>query len=97
MVIGVGYMEIQVFEAHSLKEKRRVVKSLLERARHRFNAGIAEVDYQDVWQLAGIGIVCISTSSSHANQMVDEVLNYLERNLRFGSVIDVHIELIHVG
>jgi uncharacterized protein YlxP (DUF503 family) len=94
MVIGVGYMTIQVFESHSLKEKRRVVKSLLERARHRFNAGIAEVDYQDTWQMAGIGVTCISSSAQHADQMVSEILGFLERNVAFGAVVDIHTELI---
>lgn len=96
MVIGVGYIEIQVSEAHSLKEKRRVVRSLLDRARNRFNASIAEVDYQDTWQMAGIAVTCVSNSSSHADQMVSEVLGYLEGNVRFGAVAYIHTELIHV-
>ncbi len=95
MVIGVGYIEINVFEAHSLKEKRRVVRSLIERTRHRFNASVAEVDYQDIWQMAAIGVTCVSNSSQHAESMIQEVLSYLERNVRFGSVIDIHTEIIH--
>lgn len=97
MVIGFGYLEISVFEAHSLKEKRKVVRSLIDRTRHRYNASVAEVDYQDVWQTAAIAVTCVSASSSHADQMLQEILGFMERNLMFGSVIEIHTELIHMG
>ncbi len=96
MVIGFGYVTLHIFESHSLKEKRRVVKSLLERARNRYNVSIAEVDFQDTWQMAGIGFTVISSSGSHANSMLTEILRFIESNAAFGSVADVHTELIHV-
>jgi len=96
MVIGVGYVTLHVFESHSLKEKRRVVKSLLERARNRYNVSIAEVDHQDSWQLAGIGFTCISSSGSHADSMLAEIHRFIESNVAFGSVADVHTELIYM-
>lgn len=96
MVIGFGYVTIYIFESHSLKEKRRVVRSLLERARHRYNLSISEVDHQDSWQMAGIGFTCISNSASHADSMLAEILRFIESNVSFGSVADVHTELIHV-
>lgn len=96
MVIGFGYVTLHIFESHSLKEKRRVVKSLLERARNRYNVSIAEVDHQDTWQMAGIGFTCISNSSSHADSMLAEIHRFIESNAAFGSVADVHTELIHV-
>lgn len=95
MVVGVGYVTIQVFESHSLKEKRRVVRSLVERARHRFNASISEVSYQDTWQMAGIGITCASNSGAHADQMLTEIVRFIEANLAFGAVADVHTELLY--
>lgn len=96
MVIGFGYVTIYICESHSLKEKRRVVRSLLERARHRYNLSISEVDHQDSWQMAGIGFTCISNSASHADSMLAEILRFIESNVSFGSVADVHTELIHV-
>lgn len=96
MVIGFGYVTIHVFESHSLKEKRRVVKSLVERARNRYNVSISEVDYQDSWQVAGIGFTCITNSASHADSMLSEILRFIETNVAFGSLADVHTELIHV-
>lgn len=96
IVVGVGYLTIQVFESHSLKEKRRVVRSLVERARMRFNAGVAEVDFLDSWQTAGIAFTVVSNSSSHADQMLATIVQFFEANAAFGSVSDVTTELIHV-
>jgi uncharacterized protein len=96
VVIGVGYVKLHVFESHSLKEKRRVVRSLVERARNRFNASVAEVDYLDSWQVAGIGFTCVSNSGPHADQMLAEIIRFLESNSAFGSVADVSTELIHI-
>lgn len=96
MVIGVGYVTLHVLESHSLKEKRRVVRSLIERARGRFNASVAEVDHLDSWQVAGIGFTCVSNSGSHADQMLAEIIRFIERNAAFGSLADVSTELIHV-
>jgi uncharacterized protein len=97
MVIGYGYVTLHIFESHSLKDKRRVVKSLLERARNRYNVSIAEVDYQDTWQMAGIGFTVISSSSSHADSMLTEIHRFIESNVAFGSVADVHTELLHAS
>jgi uncharacterized protein len=96
MVIGVGYVTLHVFESHSLKEKRRVVRSLIERTRGRFNAGVAEVDYLDSRQMAGIGFTCISNSGAHADQMLAEIIRFIESNAAFGSLSDVSTELIHI-
>ena len=96
MVIGVGYVSIQLHESQSLKDKRRVVKSLLERGRRRYNAALAEVDYLDSWQMAGIGIACVSTSGGHADQMLAEIIRFIEANAPFGAVADVSTELIHM-
>lgn len=96
MVVGVGYVKLHVFESHSLKEKRRVVRSLVERARNRFNASVAEVDHLDSWQVAGIGFTCVSNSSAHADQMLAEIIQFIEGNAAFGSLGEVSTELIHM-
>lgn len=96
MVIGVGYVTLHIFESHSLKEKRRVVRSLVERARQRFNASVAEVDHLDSWQVAGIGFTCVSNSGAHADQMLASIVSFIESNAAFGSVADISTELIHI-
>lgn len=96
MVIGVGHVTIHVHESHSLKEKRRVVRSLVERARQRFNASVAEVDNLDNWQVAGIGFSCVSNSGAHADRMLAEIVRFIEANAPFGALADVATELIHI-
>ncbi|MDX1675224.1 MAG: DUF503 domain-containing protein [Longimicrobiales bacterium] len=71
MVVGVITWEIQIFDARSLKEKRKVVKSLKERLRSRFNLSVAETDYQDSWQRAELTAVIVATDRPYA----DKVLN----------------------
>ncbi len=97
MVVGVGYVSVQLFASQSLKDKRRVVRSVIERTRKRYNASVAEVDYLDSWQMAGIGFSCVSNSSSHVDSMLAEVLRFIEANLAEGAIADVSTELIHMS
>ncbi|MCC6586579.1 MAG: DUF503 domain-containing protein [Bryobacterales bacterium] len=74
--IGVLTMELRIEHAHSLKEKRHVVKSLKERLRHHHNIAIAEIDYQDLWQSSLISAVTVSSS----RQLAEQVLQAVERD-----------------
>jgi uncharacterized protein YlxP (DUF503 family) len=72
--------DIQIPHSASLKDKRRVLKSLKDRVRARFNASIAEIDHQDEWQRSIIGITMISNDRQHLergfaalNRLVEEV------------------------
>jgi uncharacterized protein YlxP (DUF503 family) len=96
VVIGVGYVTLHIYASQSLKDKRRVVRSLVERTRQRFNASVAEVDHLDAWQVAGIGFSCVSNSGAHADRMLAEIVRFIESNVAFGSLGEVSTELIHV-
>lgn len=74
--IGVLTMELRIEHAHSLKEKRHVVKSLKERLRNHHNIAIAEIDYQDLWQSSLISAVTVSSS----RQLAEQVLQAVERD-----------------
>ena len=74
--IGVLTLELRIEHAHSLKEKRHVVKSLKERLRHRHNIAISEIDYQDLWQSALISAVTVSSS----RQLAEQILQAVERD-----------------
>lgn len=71
--IGVLTLELQVSEAHSLKDKRHVVKSLKDRLRSKFNVSVAEIDYQDLWQRSVIAAVTVSSDHGHAEQVLQAV------------------------
>ncbi len=62
----------------SLKEKRMVVKSLVEKTKHKFNVSVAEVDCQDVHQSIVIGVACVSNDAVHARQMIDNIADFME-------------------
>jgi uncharacterized protein YlxP (DUF503 family) len=71
--IGVLTLELQISEAHSLKDKRHVVKSLKDRLRTKFNISVAEIDYQDVWQRAVVAAVTVSGDHVRAEQVLNAV------------------------
>ena len=96
MVLGIGRLSIHIPEAHSLKEKRRVVQSIIGRVRSRFDVAIAEVDDQQVWQVATVGIVSLSNSSQHADEVLQTVISFMEQNLRSGYLADVSTEIMHL-
>jgi uncharacterized protein len=72
-VIGVLNLEVRIEQAHSLKEKRHVVKGLKERLRNKFNVSVAEIDYHDLWQRSLIAAVTVSADQQHAETTLQSV------------------------
>lgn len=80
MTVGVCTIELYLPANRSLKDKRRVLKSLMERIKQRFNVAIAEVEEQDLWQKSVIGITCIGNRKDHVNGMMDKVVGAIRSN-----------------
>jgi uncharacterized protein YlxP (DUF503 family) len=78
MVVGLLSVELHLPGAHSLKEKRMVLRGVKDRLR-KFNVAVAEVDHHDLWQRAGLGIVTIATTSAHADRELAAVADEIER------------------
>jgi len=78
LVVGVLTIEIFVREATSLKRKRRVLKSLLDRLKAKFNIAVAEVGKQDAWQFSTIGVSTVSNESAHAHKILSAVVSFIE-------------------
>lgn len=95
MVIGVCKIVLSLDEVFSLKEKRHIVKSIVERLRSRFNASVAEVELQDLWKNAVIGITCISNETGVADSMLASMVNFVENDGR-AVVVDYSTEIIHM-
>lgn len=91
MPVGVLTLEIQLPYSHSLKEKRAVLRKMRDRLRARFNVAIAELDHQDVWQRATLGIVSISNSQPLLESLFQQVLAEAESILG-GDVADHTLE-----
>ncbi len=96
MHVGVARVALHLAENSSLKGKRMVLKSIAQRVRNRFNVAVAEVDTQDAWQLATLGIVCVSDDPRHTNEMLSKVLEFIERERLDAEVGEVEMELIAV-
>ena len=80
MNVGVCKLTLRLPENQDLKGKRRVVKSLCDRIRFKFNVTIAEVDNNDKWQVATLGIACVSNSNRQVAQALDQVISYIEES-----------------
>lgn len=85
MFIGALRIELYMPQCRTLKEKRQVVKSIIDRTRNRFNVAVAEVDKQDLWQVCSLGICCVSNSES----AVREVLDKVDRSVRASGKAEV--------
>ncbi len=95
MVIGVCRITLHIDEVFSLKEKRHIIKSIIERLKARFNASIAEVDLNDKWKNAVIGVACVSNEAGHADSMLANIVNFVENDGRV-ELVDYSTETIFV-
>ena len=82
MFVGVSRLDLRVPASGSLKAKRHVVKGLVGGLRAKFNVAVAEVDHQDLWQRATIGVSCVSEAAYHAQKMLHEVERFVARDDR---------------
>lgn len=78
MIIGVLTVDLHLGEASSLKDKRKVIKSVIDRIKNRFNVSVAEVGEQDAWQRSVIGIAFISCEQTHVHQVLAAVVRFIE-------------------
>ena len=94
MNVATARITLRLPTSHSLKDKRRVVKSICQRTQNRFNVSIAEVEAQDLWQTASLGIACVSGSARHAARMLDNVIAFIESDRPDAELIDCEIETL---
>lgn len=96
MVVGVCRVLLSLPGNNSLKGKRKVVRSVLDRVRARYNTAAAEVEHQDDWRRAGLAFAVVSNDSSHANSMLDTIRGFVSGAVD-AVVTESQIELLHVG
>jgi uncharacterized protein YlxP (DUF503 family) len=93
--LGVCRVDLRLPENHSLKGKRQVLKSLMARIHNRFNVAAAEIDSHDSWQLASIGIACVSNDERHADQVLATVVAFIRHERLDAEIIDYSTEIMH--
>jgi uncharacterized protein len=94
MHIGVCTIELRLPGNHSLKGKRSVIKSISTRVSREFNVSIAEVDAQDIWQKAVLGVSCVSSSADYAHRQLERVVQWIETHRPDVVLLDYSIELL---
>lgn len=94
MVIGACIVQLYLPAVASLKDKRGLLKSLIARLHKEFNISAAEVDYHDVWHSTALGVATVSTSAVHAQNLLDNLVHWIESNRPDLEVVDHYIEII---
>jgi uncharacterized protein YlxP (DUF503 family) len=77
VIVGTLKIRLVLRESHSLKDKRRVLKSLKDTLSNKFNISVAETDEQDVWQTAEIGVASVGTDAPFVQSVLTNVVNYV--------------------
>jgi len=77
--VGILYVELFIGEAQSLKEKRKVLKSLKDRIRSQFNVSVAELRGQEKWQVATLGFAMIGTDNRYMDRVLQNILSFIDR------------------
>ena len=95
MVVAVARLTLFIPDNNSLKGKRKVVKGLVEKVRHRFEATAAEVADHDLWQKATIGVALVGNDARLLTARLDQITNFIE-NQHLAEIVDSHVELCYL-
>ena len=95
MVVAIARLTLIIPDNNSLKGKRKVVKSLVEKVRHRFEASVAEVGDHDLWQKARIGVALVGNDARLLNTVLDQITKFIE-NQHLAEIVDSHVELCYL-
>ena len=94
MHIGVSVITLEIHSSRSLKDKRRIVKSISERIKSNFNASVAEVDNNNSWDKATLAVVCVSNNQKYTNELLTKITNYVLQDKSPVNVLDFSTEII---
>ena len=95
MVVGLGTITFRLQDCRSLKGKRKIVKSIISRLRNNFNASVAEVESNDIYQKAVIGFSLVGNNRRVINSKIDKMFNLAEE-LNLAEIIDSEMEIINL-
>ncbi len=94
VIIGACKITIHIPQSRSLKDKRQVVKSIIAKVRNQFDVAVAEVDGLGRWQVASLGIACVSNSGMHAQEVLERVVDFIQQSRLDAEVTEYRIELL---
>jgi len=93
MNVGVCRIELHLPENESLKGKRQIVKSIIARLRNRYNVSVAEIDDQELWQIATLGIACVSNHRRHADETLSGVVKFIVQSYPNLEIVKSEMEI----
>ena len=96
MNVGVCKIRLRLPENLSLKGKRQVLKSIITRVGNKFNVSVAEVDDQDLWQLATLGISCVSNDKRYTNEVLSKVVDFIVNGRFEVEILNYEIEIVPI-
>ena len=94
MVVGILRIDLHLYDNRSLKGKRKIVKSMVERTKHKFNAAVAEVGSNDKWQKIELGVCTVGNDRRHVVSSLTNILVFLE-SLGLAEIVDSQIEIFN--
>ncbi len=95
MVVAIARLTLILHDNKSLKGKRKVIKSLIEKVRHRFEASVAEVEDQDLWQKAKIGVAVVGNDARLLSTRLDQIASFID-NQHLAEIVESHVELCYL-
>ena len=95
MVVGTMKIILHLHANRSLKGKRKVVRSMVDKVKHKFNVSIAEVGSNDKWQRIELGVSAVGNDRRHIDTSLDNILSYVE-SLYLAEIVDSSVEIINV-
>jgi hypothetical protein len=96
MNVGVCKIRLRLPDNLSLKDKRRVLKSITARVGNKFNVSVAEVDDHDLWQSATLGICCVSNNKRYTNEVLSKIVDFVIEGRFEVEILDYEIEILSV-
>ena len=93
MIIGACTIRLEIFEAFSLKDKRRIIKSILDKVRSRYNVSAAEIGLNEKWRASLLGISTVSNNTVQVKKVIDSVVSFIEKDVRI-EITECHIDII---
>jgi uncharacterized protein len=95
MVVGTLKIEFRIQDNHSLKGKRKIVRSMVDRLKHRFNASVAEVGSNDNWQKIELGISTVGNDRRHIESSLGNILSFVE-SLYLAEIVNTESEILNL-
>ncbi len=96
MNVGICKVKLRLPDNLSLKGKRQVVKSVTARLKNKFNISVAEVEDNDLWQLATIGICCVTNDQRFTNEVLSKAVDFVVGSQGDYEMLDYEIEILAV-